>query len=161
MCNKKEGDFTVEDEETALAFSVYCGLSIMHSLVYKKTTEAQIRTQLSNELMMYHMKVEDETVKRMLQCRNPHNIQNFENLNFPPRNIPLSETPCYVMKMFEHLKLISKFDINKETLARFVLYVQKGYRDTAYHNWMHAVSVAHFCYVIIRNFKMIELGYIT
>ncbi|GJQ69872.1 hypothetical protein Trydic_g22418 [Trypoxylus dichotomus] len=161
LCNKKEGDFTVEDEETALAFSVYCGLSIMHSLVYKKTNEAQIRTQLSNELMMYHMKVDDESVKWMLHCTDPHNIPNFENLNFSPRNIPLSETPCYIMKMFERLKLVTKFDINKETLARFILYVQKGYRDTAYHNWMHAVCVTHFCYVTIRNFKMIDYGYLS
>ncbi len=26
--------------------------------------------------------------------------------------------------------------------------VKKGYRDTPYHNWQHALSVAHFCYTL-------------
>lgn len=57
LCNKAQGDFDFFDEEIALAFSIYCGLSIMHSLVYKKMQEAQNRSKLSNELMLYHMKV--------------------------------------------------------------------------------------------------------
>jgi cGMP-dependent 3',5'-cyclic phosphodiesterase len=47
----------VFDEEVAMAFSVYCGISIMHSLVYRKMEEAQARNRLINELMIYHMKV--------------------------------------------------------------------------------------------------------
>jgi cGMP-dependent 3',5'-cyclic phosphodiesterase len=47
----------VFDEEVAMAFSIYCGISIMHSLVYRKMQEAQARNQLINELMIYHMKV--------------------------------------------------------------------------------------------------------
>ena len=31
---------------------------------------------------------------------------------------------------------------------RFVLMVKRGYRDTAYHNWSHALSVTHFFYVL-------------
>ena len=37
--------------------SSYCGLAILHSLMYKKVADAQYRSKLSNELMMYHMKV--------------------------------------------------------------------------------------------------------
>lgn len=58
LCNKKNGlYFDVLDEEVAMVFSAYCGISIMHSLVYRKIQEAQARNQLINELMMYHMKV--------------------------------------------------------------------------------------------------------
>lgn len=57
LCNKEQGDFDFFDEEIALAFSIYCGVSIMHSLVYKRLLEAQTRSKLSNELMLYHMKV--------------------------------------------------------------------------------------------------------
>lgn len=57
LCNKIGGHYDCYDEEAALAFSIYCGLSIMHSLVYKKIQDAQKRSQLSNELMIYHMKV--------------------------------------------------------------------------------------------------------
>ena len=44
-------------QEVAEAFSTYCGISIIHSLMYKKVVDAQHRSKLSNELMMYHMKV--------------------------------------------------------------------------------------------------------
>jgi cGMP-dependent 3',5'-cyclic phosphodiesterase len=58
LCNKKNGlYFDVLDEEVAMVFSIYCGISIMHSLVYRKIQEAQARNQLVNELMIYHMKV--------------------------------------------------------------------------------------------------------
>ena len=26
--------------------------------------------------------------------------------------------------------------------------VKKGYRDPPYHNWFHALSVTHFCYLM-------------
>ncbi len=26
--------------------------------------------------------------------------------------------------------------------------VKKGYRDPPYHNWFHALSVTHFCYLL-------------
>lgn len=58
LCNKKNGlYFDVFDEEVATAFSIYCGISLMHSIVYKKMQIAQARSKLSNEVMMYHMKV--------------------------------------------------------------------------------------------------------
>ena len=44
-------------QEVAEAFSTYCGIAIIHSLMYKKVVDAQHRSKLSNELMMYHMKV--------------------------------------------------------------------------------------------------------
>jgi cGMP-dependent 3',5'-cyclic phosphodiesterase len=57
LCNKINGmQFTPCDEEIAIAFSIFCGISIIHSLMYKKVQDAQSRSKLSNELMMYHMK---------------------------------------------------------------------------------------------------------
>lgn len=57
LCNKKDGAFDYFDEEVANAFGIYCGLSIVHSLMYKRIHDAQARSKLSNELMMYHMRV--------------------------------------------------------------------------------------------------------
>ena len=37
--------------------SSYCGLAILNTLMYEKVADAQYRSKLSNELMMYHMKV--------------------------------------------------------------------------------------------------------
>lgn len=65
------------------------------------------------------------------------------------------------MKMFKDLNFITKFKIPEEKLARFLLLVQKGYRDTPYHNWDHAFSVAHFAYTLLTNLKLIDNGIIT
>lgn len=60
LCNKTTGlHFTRFDEEIATAFSIYCGISISNSLLYKKVFDTQVRSKLSNELMMFHMKVRD------------------------------------------------------------------------------------------------------
>ncbi len=41
--------------------------------------------------------------------------------------------------------------------------VRRGYRDPPYHNWIHAFSVAHFCFLLIKNLQISEkkiLGYV-
>lgn len=58
LCNKTSAPcFTRVDEESAMSFSIYCGISLVKGLMYKKVQDAQHRSRLSNELMMYHMKV--------------------------------------------------------------------------------------------------------
>lgn len=39
------------------------------------------------------------------------------------------------IKFFEDLKLIERFNINYKTLCRWLLSVQKNYRNVCYHNW--------------------------
>lgn len=34
--------------------------------------------------------------------------------------------------------------------------VKKGYRDPPYHNWMHAFSVSHFCYLLYKNLELVN-----
>jgi cGMP-dependent 3',5'-cyclic phosphodiesterase len=51
-----------------------------------------------------------------------------------------------------------RFHISRDTLARFVLMVRRGYRDPPYHNWMHAFSVAHFSFSLIENLGLVEQG---
>lgn len=61
------------------------------------------------------------------------------------------------MQMFFDLNLVSTFKMGEEKLARFLLIVQKGYRDTIpYHNWTHAFSVAHFAYTLLMNLNLMQ-----
>lgn len=39
--------------------------------------------------------------------------------------------------------------------------VQQGYGPLPYHNWNHAVSVAHFAYLLVRKLKLIEQEHLT
>ncbi|XP_033349474.1 cGMP-dependent 3',5'-cyclic phosphodiesterase-like isoform X1 [Bombus vosnesenskii] len=162
LCNKKDGlYFDVFDEEVATAFSIYCGISIMHSIVYKKMQDAQARNKLSNEIMMYHMKVEEDVVQEILGCKDEHNIKDFNKFEFSPRGVPYKHMPCYTIKMFNDLGLINYWKLKLSTLTRFILYVKKGYRDAPYHNWIHAFSVAHFGYLLIQNLNLINENYMT
>ncbi|XP_063234184.1 cGMP-dependent 3',5'-cyclic phosphodiesterase-like [Bacillus rossius redtenbacheri] len=162
LCNKKNGHrFNKFDEEAAMAFSIYCGISIMHSLVYQKIRDAQARSKISNELLMYHMNVCEDDLKRLLHCEELDEPRDYTSFSFSPRSISSEVTPKFIFKMFDDLGLIRTFHINRETLARFILFVKKGYRDVPYHNWMHAFSVAHFAYISIKNLELIEDGYLS
>ncbi|XP_071454561.1 cGMP-dependent 3',5'-cyclic phosphodiesterase-like [Hetaerina americana] len=162
LCNKINGvHFTSFDEEIALAFSVYCAISIAHSLMLKKVQDAQSRSKLSNELMMYHMKVSNEDARKLISNILPMPGPEFAEFKFSPRSLNESETTHALVYMLEDLGLVQRWRIKKETLARFILYVQRGYRDPPYHNWMHAFSVAHFAYLLLKNLKLMEKGHIT
>ncbi|XP_066261822.1 cGMP-dependent 3',5'-cyclic phosphodiesterase-like isoform X2 [Euwallacea similis] len=161
LCNKIGGHFDYFDEQVANAFSIYCGISIMHSLVYKKIQDAQARSRLSNELMMYHMQVSPQDVLDLTMCPSEHEVPVYSLFSFTPRKILLKETPCFAMKMMKDLGFIDTFHIKIDSLARFILYVKKGYRDVPYHNWSHGFSVAHFAYLALKNFQLVERGYFT
>ncbi|XP_050310435.1 cGMP-dependent 3',5'-cyclic phosphodiesterase-like isoform X2 [Anthonomus grandis grandis] len=161
LCNKMGGHFDYFDEQVANAFSIYCGISIMHSLVYKKIQDAQARSRLSNELMMYHMKVSNQDVLDVTMCPGEHEIPGFSKFSFTPRKVLLKESPCFVLKIMQDLGFIETFRIKRDTLVRFILYVRRGYRDVPYHNWSHAFAVAHFAYLAIKNFQLTEKGFFT
>uniref|UniRef100_A0A8C8K395 Phosphodiesterase n=1 Tax=Oncorhynchus tshawytscha TaxID=74940 RepID=A0A8C8K395_ONCTS len=158
LVNKTNGPwFTRLDEDLATAFSIYCGISIAHSLLYKRVDEAQFRSQLANEMMKYHMMVSDEEVTRLLTV----GIQavgeihpSFSSFTYTPRSLSDDSTPTAVISMFEDMGFINTYKINMNTLARFCLMVKRGYRDPPYHNWMHAFSVSHFCYLLCKNLEL-------
>ncbi|XP_049868300.1 cGMP-dependent 3',5'-cyclic phosphodiesterase-like isoform X2 [Pectinophora gossypiella] len=159
----KVGDpyFDSMDEEMALAFSIYCGVCITHSVVYRKIQEAHIRNALANELVMYHMKVGDGEVSRLLECTGFHGHPHIQSLHFNVRAIPFRELPCYAYKMFFDLEYDKKFQLKHQKLARFILHVKKGYRDVPYHNWTHAFNVAQWAYASLVNFKLVPHGYFS
>ncbi|KAM8975436.1 cGMP-dependent 3',5'-cyclic phosphodiesterase isoform 2-T2 [Pelodytes ibericus] len=160
LVNKINGPgFTKFDEDLATAFSIYCGISIAHSLLYKQVREAQFRSHLANEMMMYHMKVcEDETKK--LQSNGVLPVSkidpNFSSFTYTPRSLPEDDTTMGILSMFEDMGFVTNYKIDRMTLIRFCLMVKKGYRDPPYHNWMHAFSVSHFCYLLYKNLELIN-----
>ncbi|KAJ8730571.1 hypothetical protein PYW08_001984 [Mythimna loreyi] len=147
------------DEEMALAFSIYCGICIIHSAVFQKIQEAHIRNALATELVMYHMKVSDDEVASLMDCTGYHKNPLVAGLHFETRSLPLRELPCYALKMFTDLRLDKKFDIKPQKLACFILYVKKGYRDVPYHNWTHAFNVVQWAYASIINFRLLQHRY--
>ncbi|XP_042238504.1 cGMP-dependent 3',5'-cyclic phosphodiesterase-like isoform X2 [Homarus americanus] len=165
LCNKTTGlHFTRFDEEIATAFSIYCGISISNSLLYKKVFDTQVRSKLSNELMMFHMKVTQEEVDRLVQVEvlPPAAFhKDFCSFRYFPRQLAESKTPMAVISMMESLGMINKFRLSRESLTRFTLMVRKGYRDPPYHNWLHAFSVTHFAFLLLNNLHLTENNCVT
>nr|KAF6438596.1 phosphodiesterase 2A [Molossus molossus] len=158
LVNKINGPwFSKFDEDLATAFSIYCGISIAHSLLYKKVNEAQYRSHLANEMMMYHMKVSDDEYTKLLHdgIQPVASIDsNFASFIYTPRSLPEDDTSMAILSMLQDMNFINNYKIDCPTLARFCLMVKKGYRDPPYHNWMHAFSVSHFCYLLYKNLEL-------
>ena len=60
--------------------------------------------------------------------------------------------------MFEDLGMISRWRIARDSLARFILLVRRGYRSPPYHNWCHGFTVAHFVYLVLQNSSLLARG---
>uniref|UniRef100_A0A8C1WZ03 Phosphodiesterase n=1 Tax=Cyprinus carpio TaxID=7962 RepID=A0A8C1WZ03_CYPCA len=129
-----------------------------HPLFYRGVDDSTgFRTHLANEMMMYHMKVSEEEVTKLLHS-GIEPVQkihpDFSEFTYTPRSLPDDSTPMGILSMLEDMGFINTYKINLHTLARFCLMVKKGYRDPPYHNWMHAFSVSHFCYLLYKNLQL-------
>ncbi|CAJ0941056.1 unnamed protein product, partial [Mesorhabditis belari] len=164
LCNKigKSNFFTRQDEAIARTFAVYAATSISHCLLYRKVQEAQRRSHMAAELLVQgsQLLVSSEEVKHLteqsiLPALSFH--PKFDQFYFTPRIIGDSET--YVrasQSMFQELGFIQRYNIRRDRLAHFLLRISRGYRDVPYHNWSHAFSVAHFCYLLLRTSSVVN-----
>jgi cGMP-dependent 3',5'-cyclic phosphodiesterase len=157
LCNKiGKPAFTLHDEQIATTFAVYCAISISHCLLYRKLQEAHRRSHMAAELLVQGstLSIAPEDILRLTvrDIPNPESFHpDFNRFCFVPRSIGTGDT--YVeaaLSMFKDLGFIDKYRLRRRTLARFLLMVQKGYRDVPYHNWSHAFAVGHFCYLLLR-----------
>uniref|UniRef100_A0A1B6KGS0 PDEase domain-containing protein n=2 Tax=Graphocephala atropunctata TaxID=36148 RepID=A0A1B6KGS0_9HEMI len=104
---------------------------------------------------------EVNVVQRLVNCENTKHYQELSSFTFKPRNISKEDSVCLSLRMFREMGLIRLFNISEDTLVRFILRAQKGYRDLPYHNWSHAFAVFHFSFVVIKNCQLIEKQHIT
>ncbi|CAJ0581079.1 unnamed protein product, partial [Mesorhabditis spiculigera] len=159
LCNKigRPTGFTRQDETVARTFAVYAATCISHCLLYQKVQEAQRRSHMAAELLVQssHLLVSIDEVNTLAKKQIAPPITYhpmFNQFNFTPRIIGHTET--YVrasLSMFDELGFIKRYCIRRDRLAHFLLRISRGYREVPYHNWSHAFSVAHFCYLLLRT----------
>ncbi|XP_042627677.1 cGMP-dependent 3',5'-cyclic phosphodiesterase-like [Cyprinus carpio] len=110
-------------------------LCVCQSLLYKKVHEAQFRSHLANEMMMYHMKVSEEEVTKLLHS-GIEPVQkihpDFSEFTYTPRSLPDDSTPMGILSMLEDMGFINTYKINLHTLARFFVFGEKGLQDPPY-----------------------------
>ncbi|NXR29988.1 PDE2A phosphodiesterase, partial [Zosterops hypoxanthus] len=161
LVNKINGPwFSKFDEDLATAFSIYCGISIAHvcaggSCGFWDTW----RPGHSVGHWLWLLQVSDDEYTKLLS----EGIQpvstidpNFASFTYTPRSLPEDDTSMAILSMLQDMNFINNYKMDRQTLTRFCLMVKKGYRDPPYHNWMHAFSVSHFCYLLYKNLELVN-----
>ncbi|CAB1338668.1 unnamed protein product, partial [Coregonus sp. 'balchen'] len=130
MVNKLSGSaFTKTDENNFKMFAVFCALALHCANVnYHRNsqrvgplTQLDLPTPLYKEIELFHF-----------------DISQFEEL-----------WPAVFVYMVHNSCGETSFELEK--LCRFTMSVRKNYRRVPYHNWKHAVNVAHCMYVILQK----------
>ncbi|NXQ50031.1 PDE2A phosphodiesterase, partial [Catharus fuscescens] len=158
LVNKINGPwFSKFDEDLATAFSIYCGISIAHVCAGGSSTWRGSRTGVGHWLWLLQVS-DDEYTKLLSEGIQPVSTidPNFASFTYTPRSLPEDDTSMAILSMLQDMNFINNYKMDRQTLTRFCLMVKKGYRDPPYHNWMHAFSVSHFCYLLYKNLELVN-----
>ncbi|NWT34271.1 PDE2A phosphodiesterase, partial [Cardinalis cardinalis] len=154
LVNKINGPwFSKFDEDLATAFSIYCGISIAHVCAGGSSTWRGV----GHWLWLLQVS-DDEYTKLLSEGIQPVSTidPNFASFTYTPRSLPEDDTSMAILSMLQDMNFINNYKMDRQTLTRFCLMVKKGYRDPPYHNWMHAFSVSHFCYLLYKNLELVN-----
>ncbi|NXM35272.1 PDE2A phosphodiesterase, partial [Oxyruncus cristatus] len=165
LVNKINGPwFSKFDEDLATAFSIYCGISIAH-VRFSALTVAHVALgspwgpghSVGHWLRLPQVS-DDEYTKLLSEGIQPVSTidPNFASFTYTPRSLPEDDTSMAILSMLQDMNFINNYKMDRQTLTRFCLMVKKGYRDPPYHNWMHAFSVSHFCYLLYKNLELVN-----
>ncbi|XP_035394298.1 cAMP and cAMP-inhibited cGMP 3',5'-cyclic phosphodiesterase 10A isoform X2 [Cygnus atratus] len=122
MVNKISGSaFSKTDENNFKMFAVFCALALHCANMYHRIRHSECIYRVTMEKLSYHSVCTAEEWQNLMHCTLPPHIY----------------------------KEIELFELEK--LCRFTMSVKKNYRRVPYHNWKHAVTVAHCMYAILQN----------
>ncbi|NWU85425.1 PDE2A phosphodiesterase, partial [Onychorhynchus coronatus] len=171
LVNKINGPwFSKFDEDLATAFSIYCGISIAHvrargaqpgGVTHKggpgSATAQRDKGTVGHRPWLPQVS-DDEYTKLLSEGIQPVSTidPNFTSFTYTPRSLPEDDTSMAILSMLQDMNFINNYKMDRQTLTRFCLMVKKGYRDPPYHNWMHAFSVSHFCYLLYKNLELVN-----
>lgn len=158
MVNKREGTFTVADEESFETFAIYCGLALHHAKLYDKIRRSEQKYRVALEVLSYHAQCTDDEYKMIKAKPMPDIIPGIIDYEFSPWAVEENEKCLYVLYMMKDIfclatKDLMCFSFDIDDMIRFTLTVKKNYRNVPYHNWAHAFSVAHAVYTVIKTAK--------
>ncbi|XP_028325044.1 cAMP and cAMP-inhibited cGMP 3',5'-cyclic phosphodiesterase 10A isoform X2 [Gouania willdenowi] len=150
MVNKLSGSaFTKTDENNFKMFAVFCALALHCANMYHRIRHSECIYRVTMEKLSYHSICTSEEWESLSKLDLPaiiykeiemfhFDINSFEEL-WPAVFIYMVHSSC------------GKNCFELEKLCQFTLSVRKNYRRVPYHNWKHAVTVAHCMYVILQK----------
>ncbi|XP_060098082.1 cAMP and cAMP-inhibited cGMP 3',5'-cyclic phosphodiesterase 10A isoform X4 [Heteronotia binoei] len=150
MVNKLSGSaFSKTDENNFKMFAVFCALALHCANMYHRIHHSECIYRVTMEKLSYHSVCTAEEWKNLMDCVLPSNIaQEIELYHFDIS--PYEDFwPAIFVHMVHQCCGTGFFDLEK--LCRFTMSVKKNYRRVPYHNWKHAVTVAHCMYAILQH----------
>ncbi|RXN27615.1 cAMP and cAMP-inhibited cGMP 3, 5 -cyclic phosphodiesterase 10A isoform X3 [Labeo rohita] len=150
MVNKLGGSaFTKTDENNFKMFAVFCALALHCANMYHRIRHSECIYRVTMEKLSYHSICTSEEWKTLTQLSLPSAIyKEIELFHFDIA--PFEELwPAIFVYMVHNSCGKSSFELEK--LCRFTMSVRKNYRRVPYHNWKHAVTVAHCMYAILQK----------
>uniref|UniRef100_A0A667XL20 Phosphodiesterase n=1 Tax=Myripristis murdjan TaxID=586833 RepID=A0A667XL20_9TELE len=150
MVNKLSGSaFTKTDENNFKMFAVFCALALHCANMYHRIRHSECIYRVTMEKLSYHSICTSEEWKTLTQLNLPTPIyKEIEMFHFDIS--PFEEIwPAVFVYMVHNSCGKNSFELEK--LCRFTMSVRKNYRRVPYHNWKHAVTVAHCMYAILQK----------
>ncbi|XP_051854046.1 cAMP and cAMP-inhibited cGMP 3',5'-cyclic phosphodiesterase 10A isoform X2 [Antechinus flavipes] len=150
MVNKISGSaFSKTDENNFKMFAVFCALALHCANMYHRIRHSECIYRVTMEKLSYHSICTSEEWQNLMQYTVPANLhKEIELYHFDIS--PFEEMwPAIFVYMVHQSCGTACFDFEK--LCRFIMSVKKNYRRVPYHNWKHAVTVAHCMYAILQN----------
>ncbi|XP_072292571.1 cAMP and cAMP-inhibited cGMP 3',5'-cyclic phosphodiesterase 10A isoform X3 [Eucyclogobius newberryi] len=150
MVNKLSGSaFTKTDENNFKMFAVFCALALHCANMYHRIRHSECIYRVTMEKLSYHSICTSEEAKTLTQLNLPAPIyKEIETFHFDVN--PFEEIwPAVFIYMVHNSCGKTSFELEK--LCRFTMSVRKNYRRVPYHNWKHAVTVAHCMYAILQK----------
>ncbi|XP_069787671.1 cAMP and cAMP-inhibited cGMP 3',5'-cyclic phosphodiesterase 10A isoform X2 [Narcine bancroftii] len=150
MLNKMSGNaFTQTDEKNFKMFAVFCALALHCANMYHKIQQSECIYRVTMEKLAYHSVCSSEEWQGLMKSTLPKSIcKEIEQFHF---DISPYEDLWPTIFVYMIHSSCGKDSIDLEKLCRFTMSVRKNYRRVPYHNWKHAVTVAHCMYTILQS----------
>ncbi|XP_036916411.1 cAMP and cAMP-inhibited cGMP 3',5'-cyclic phosphodiesterase 10A [Sturnira hondurensis] len=150
MVNKVSGSaFSKTDENNFKMFAVFCALALHCANMYHRIRHSECIYRVTMEKLSYHSICTSEEWQGLMHFTLPGRLcKEVELFHFdigPFENM----WPGIFVYMIHRSCGASCFELEK--LCRFIMSVKKNYRRVPYHNWKHAVTVAHCMYAILQS----------
>ncbi|XP_075780708.1 cAMP and cAMP-inhibited cGMP 3',5'-cyclic phosphodiesterase 10A isoform X1 [Pelodiscus sinensis] len=150
MVNKISGSaFSKTDENNFKMFAVFCALALHCANMYHRIRHSECIYRVTMEKLSYHSVCTAEEWQNLMHCTlATHICKEIELYHFDIS--PYEDVwPAIFVYMVHQSCGTTCFELEK--LCRFIMSVKKNYRRVPYHNWKHAITVAHCMYAILQN----------
>ncbi|CAG7819891.1 unnamed protein product [Allacma fusca] len=147
--------FNDNDEQLFEAFTIFCGLGINNTLMYAELEMAIAKQKVAIEVLSYHNTATIKEVETITSKDVPSaDDWNLCSLTFDDFSLETNEMVVAAVRMFLDLGLVARFKMDYSTVCRWLLTVQRNYRDVPYHNWRHAFNVAQVMFAVLTSCEM-------